>query len=207
MRRASLLHLLLVSGTQAFVVTCIRPRTAQRTLKQATITLMADGGAGDSDTNWEDAMAQLRARQAQSADQAPAEDDSTLLPPPPDSAANEEVETQPFRFEAPPSDATPAGGGGFRYERKEENNDDMVAGLDRQDQALLRNATLIGGRLLTAITLSSLIFYIYIGVSGGITDGFDRFDEPIEDIRITIAREGVDAMPAYGGPSEYGFMR
>ena len=37
-------------------------------------------------------------------------------------------------------EAALAGGGGFRYERKEENNDDMVAGLDRQDQALLRNA-------------------------------------------------------------------
>ena len=56
-------------------------------------------------------------------------------------------------------------------------------------------ATLIGGRLLTAVTLASLAFYIYVGVTGGITDGFDRFSEPIEDIRDTMAREGTAAIP------------
>ena len=77
-----------------------------------------------------------------------------------------------------------------------------MAGLDANDEKLLRNAYLYGGRALTAITLLSLVFYIYVGVTGGITDGFDRFTEPIEDIRDTMAREGVDAMPSYGRPED-----
>ena len=53
----------------------------------------------------------------------------------------------------------------------------------------LRVLTLYGGRALTVSTLLSLVFYIYVGLSGGITDGFDRFGEPVEDIRITMQRE------------------
>ena len=95
--------------------------------------------------------------------------------------------------------------------------------LDERDDELLRLATIYGGRALTLITFGSLIFYIYVGLSvrshpptaqpprplpaclvttrclariqGGITDGFDRFTEPIEDIRVTIEREGVNAIP------------
>ena len=89
---------------------------------------------------------------------------------------------------------TSGAGSGFRYERKIDRppQQDFIAGLDEQDQRLVRNATLYGGRALTFITLASLAFYLYIGLSGGITDGFDRFSEPIEDIRDTIAREGID---------------
>ena len=82
---------------------------------------------------------------------------------------------------------------GFRFE--EPPGRKYVAGLDTSpdsnDTKLLRLATLYGGRLLTAITVCSLVFYVYIGLSGGITDGFDRFTEPIEDIRVTMEREGT----------------
>lgn len=103
---------------------------------------------------------------------------------------------------APPADGptTAAGPGleppasvGFRFE--EPPGRKYVAGLDTSpdsnDTKLLRLATLYGGRLLTAITVCSLVFYVYIGLSGGITDGFDRFTEPIEDIRVTMEREGT----------------
>jgi len=85
----------------------------------------------------------------------------------------------PFRFESSPIEEPTAG---FRFDRP---------GAERPDEQeqLVRLATVYGGRLLTAITLSSLVFYIYVGLSGGITDGFDRFSEPIEDIRITMERE------------------
>ena len=67
----------------------------------------------------------------------------------------------------------------------------------------LRLLTLFGGRALTVLTLSTLIFYIYVGLSGGITDGFDRFDEPIEDIRITMQRDEMTAVnEVVGSPSE-----
>ena len=103
---------------------------------------------------------------------------------------------------APPADGPttaagaglePPASGGFRFE--EPSSRKYVAGLDTSpdsnDTKLLRLATLYGGRLLTAITVCSLVFYVYIGLSGGITDGFDRFTEPIEDIRVTMEREGT----------------
>ena len=171
-------------------------------------------GDVDDDTNWEDAMAALRARTADQVADATEADDTPTAPAASDALADDERSSdsagatpapKPF-FAAPQAaDQMPASGG-FRFESPKTGGDnDQVAGLDRRDEALLRNATVIGGRLLTAITLGSLIFYIYVGLSGGITDGFDRFDEPIEDIRITMAREGVDAMPDYGGPP--GMMR
>lgn len=89
-----------------------------------------------------------------------------------------------------------AGGGGFRFERPQANAK-YTAGLDTDpdspDMRLLRVATLYGGRVLTALTLGSLCFYIYVGLSGGITDGFDRFQEPIEDIRVTMENMEMDA--------------
>ena len=82
--------------------------------------------------------------------------------------------------------------GGFRFEEPTDRK--YVAGLDTSpdsnDTKLLRLATIYGGRLLTAITVTSLVFYVYVGLSGGITDGFDRYTEPIEDIRVTMEREG-----------------
>ena len=77
------------------------------------------------------------------------------------------------------SDSTnaPAPGSGFRYERKLDGpsrQDDFIAGLDESDQRLVRNATLYGGRALTFITLASLAFYIYVGLSGGISASADR---------------------------------
>ena len=124
----------------------------------------------------------------------------TVPPYAPDSAGP--VEADPAV--APPADgpATTAAGagpgpgppasGGFRFEEPSDRK--YVAGLDTSpdsnDTKLLRLATIYGGRLLTAITVTSLVFYVYVGLSGGITDGFDRYTEPIEDIRVTMEREG-----------------
>ena len=94
--------------------------------------------------------------------------------------------------ESPPAAAPPPEDGGsvFRFEEPApKSQQQYVAGLDSDQQRLMRVATLWGGRALTAITLYSLVFYIYVGLSGGITDGFDRYTEPIEDIRTTMARE------------------
>ena len=143
-------------------------------------------------TDWDDAMRQLRERQD-------AVDDDMPEAAPPESqqpAAAPPESQQPAA--APPDSQPPAGfrypsdvgepTSGFRFDSPGDEQK-YVAGLDSRDEQLLRNATLIGGRLLTAITLFSLVFYIYVGLSGGITDGFDRYTEPIEDIRTTMARE------------------
>ena len=114
-------------------------------------------------------------------------DDVPLSPPSPRDAAD---------FGARSPEVGGAKAGGFRFSSASDDNK-MVAGLDKNDEKLLRNAYLIGGRLLTGITLFSLVFYIYVGVTGGITDGFDRYTEPIEDIRDTMAREGVSPVPDY----------
>jgi hypothetical protein len=57
---------------------------------------------------------------------------------------------------------------------------------------LVRRASEYGGRALTVVTLASLAFYLYIGLSGQITDGFDRFDGPIEPIEVTIAEQQAE---------------
>lgn len=172
-----------------------------RIATQARIVRMVD----DDGTDWDAAMRSLRARSANQADDAAADDESDLPPPVTDASEGAALESPsptptPF-FSAPPETGkqSPAG---FGFET--ENDSRTTAGLDRNDEKLLRNATLIGGRLLTLITISSLVFYIYIGLSGGITDGFDRYTEPIEDIRTTMAREGMDARPDYNQPPGYG---
>ena len=89
--------------------------------------------------------------------------------------------------------------GGFRFDTSTSSTkrgDDTVAGLTGADDKNLRLATIIGGRALTLITLGSLVFYIYVGVTGGITDGFDRYTEPIEDIRVTMEREAQSSWTA-----------
>lgn len=160
----------------------------------SSVRMAADEDADDAfgETDWDEAMKKLNARQQDvDASMPPLEDDSSSSAGP------------SFRF-APPPDAPTAdnegsssadGGGGFRFENRESLRDETVAGLDKRDEALLRNATLYGGRALTIITISSLVFYIYVGISGGITDGFDRFPDAVnmESLAETIAREGADA--------------
>ena len=144
----------------------------------------------DESTDWEDAMASLKKRQAAMNPEA----GEGALPPPAEPTGTEGSPPPAPSWLKAESTAPPApSSSGFRYERKDDTKgDDFIAGLDDRDQALVRNAILYGGRTLTFITLASLAFYIYIGISGGITDGFDRFSEPIEDIRDTRAREGTD---------------
>ena len=164
----------------------------------------AASSADDEATDWDDAMASLRKRQ----EAISPEDGESALPAEPMGSAPAPAPGPapgPGPVSPPPTPnwlktegttTPPMSGGsasGFRYERKDDTSaDDFIAGLDDRDQAFVRNAILYGGRALTFITIASLAFYIYIGVSGGITDGFDRFSEPIEDIRDTMAREGTD---------------
>ncbi|KAL1507204.1 hypothetical protein AB1Y20_008054 [Prymnesium parvum] len=42
-------------------------------------------------------------------------------------------------------------------------------------------------QLVCAALLFTLGFYLYVGLTGGITDGFDRFSDPIEPLQQTLA--------------------
>ena len=116
--------------------------------------------------------------------QQPPPDAAAAQPRPPPDAAVTPTESGGFRFESPPP-AAGAESGGFRFETKPPD-------ADPEQEKLVRAATLYGGRALTAITFASLAFYLYVGLSGGITDGFDRYPMEIEDIRVTMEREGGD---------------
>ena len=89
-----------------------------------------------------------------------------------------------------PAGREPRTSAGFRFEQLDNIPTQSQGAMD--NEPLVRFAILYGGRALTAITLCSLVFYVYVGLSGGITDGFDRYQEPIEDIRVTMQREGMD---------------
>ena len=150
-------------------------------------------GDGSESTDWDDAMKQLNLRQ-QGVELDGAEGQSSETEP------KGPAEGGAFRFspvESGSSSSGSSGSSGFRFENKANKGGppETVAGLDRRDEALLRNAYLIGGRALTFITLASIVFYIYVGVTGGITDGFDRFPDAvnIEPLSETIAREGAEA--------------
>lgn len=121
----------------------------------------------DDATDWDEAMRALRARQQEE-------------PPP---VSDEQGEPAGFRLADEQNEPT-----GFRFESDAAGDRGTVSGSAENDERL-RLLTLYGGRALTITTLSTLVFYIYVGLSGGITDGFDRFGEPIEDIRITMQRE------------------
>jgi hypothetical protein len=159
-----------------------------------TAFMRLDGGdADDTNRDWSEAMQQLRKRTEQ-ADAPPAPEEQADPPFAPLAGSPPAQGPEPGRAaaESPPPQSA------FRFESTDETK--YVAGLDRRDEQLLRTATLVGGRLLTLITISSLAFYIYVGVTGGITDGFDRFTEPIEDIRETMRnQEG-----GFGGPDVEG---
>ena len=143
----------------------------------------------DSDMDWDDAMRSLRQRQRMAEErqsEAEGREDGITTAGDADTPAwgsrLESIQTSEDRA------STGGSSGGFRFENKGPKQ-----AIEEQEQRLVRNAYLYGGRALTLITICSLIFYLYIGLTGGITDGFDRFNEPIEDIRITmdrIEREG-----------------
>lgn len=73
----------------------------------------------------------------------------------------------------------------FRFQRAAKYPAGLDAGPDSGDMRLFRLAAL-GGRALILSCAALFLFYIYIGATGGITDGFDRYSEPIEDIRLTM---------------------
>jgi len=142
---------------------------------------IADDDAASTD--WDEALASLRKRQAESA----AEPAAPAPPPATEPDVTEGSSSSgAFRFD-PPSESVD-GGGGFRFERSEGDafGDPNTVSGSRENDEKLRVLTLYGGRALTFITLASLVFYIYVGLSGGITDGFDRFGDDIEDIRVTM---------------------
>ena len=209
------MRLLVIAGCLSSVAAFTRPAltgTRSRSPRRHYAPILGEESP-DSETDWVAAMESLRARQQ--AAQATGQDSDTAnamdsTPPPPgsDAAAPEasaDSAAGGFRFDQPMPDVAPQTSadpseGGFRFDRSRASSDrssggdeGMIAGLDTRDQEFVRRAYLIGGRVLTLTTLATLVFYIYIGLSGGITDGFDRFDAPIEDIRETIAREGAEA--------------
>ena len=152
-------------------------------MRTSLLCLAANDG---EQTDWEDAMRKLRARQRESADaQAEAEPAKPV----------EQVEPlEPVELDATggmaPAGREPRTSAGFRFEQLDNIPTQSQGAMD--NEPLVRFAILYGGRALTAITLCSLVFYVYVGLSGGITDGFDRYQEPIEDIRVTMQREGMD---------------
>ena len=74
---------------------------------------------------------------------------------------------QPGSATPPEQPPPPSDSGGFRFEDPDSRK--FVAGLDTSpdsaDTRLLRVFTLYGGRALTALTLASLAFYLYVGLS------------------------------------------
>lgn len=206
--------LLLLPRCDGFYVSAAISTTSRCTSCRAGVLVATDASGGNDNpesTDWEDAMRSLRQRQREASgseseqsaegkesqpkvnpDKDPWTTDQQQQPPAPAPAPS--LPPPPSWLKADASAPPASGGSGFRYERKVDGpaQQDFIAGLDERDQKLVRNGILYGGRALTFITIASLAFYIYIGVSGGITDGFDRFSEPIEDIRDTIAREGVN---------------
>ena len=182
------------------------------------ILLSAAGGAEDGESedalDWDEALKALRQRQvdAAAADNVAFADSESegLQPRPP---INEDAFPPPTNPSSLPSAGgdwlrSPNGGAsnagsspsGFRFDGQRggpKKQEAFVAGLDERDEKLLRAAYLYGGRALTLITLSSLILFIYVGVTGGITDGFDRFSEPVETMQETIAREGMDVFQQF----------
>uniref|UniRef100_A0A7S4EVN7 Transmembrane protein n=1 Tax=Chrysotila carterae TaxID=13221 RepID=A0A7S4EVN7_CHRCT len=84
-------------------------------------------------------------------------------PPPPSSSGT-------FNFAPPPS---------------QQANDDRPG-----QEALLSVFTSEKGLVAAmAALLVVLAFYIYVFATGGITDGFDRYSPPEEDVRTTLARD------------------
>lgn len=83
-----------------------------------------------------------------------------------------------FRFEPPPSPPR----SGQRY----------VAGLDTDrgsNETLMLNlwSSKRTFQVVVTVLAITLLFYIYVGLSGGITDGFDRYSEPVESLAQTLA--------------------
>ena len=120
-----------------------------------THPLLSEGG----ETDWEEAMRALRARSDAGAGDTGAGDagagDAGVGDAGVGDLGSSEPGPSPFRFESSPIEEPTAG---FRFDRP---------GAERPDEQeqLVRLATVYGGRLLTAITLSSLVFYIYVGLS------------------------------------------
>ena len=79
----------------------------------------------------------------------------------------------------------------FRFEKEVGSRSQYVAGLDTDpasgDLKLLKlwTAKRSFQVVVTAIALT-FVFYAYVGLSGGITDGFDRFTEPVEPLAETL---------------------
>ena len=172
-------------------------RPAARVRRHKHLLLLSEGPSSSDDDLL---AAALRARREElERERGALEEEAMSLdqepkPPVGSSSAASAVPQPPadggFRFDTP-QPAPPADSGGFRFEDPDSRK--FVAGLDTSpdsnDMKLVRAFTEVGGRALTFITLASLVFYLYVGLSGGITDGFDRFSEPIEDIRVTMEQQ------------------
>ena len=128
-------------------------------LQEATDTQQPTPGAEAAD-DWDGAWASFQQ----------AQQDGTAPPPP----SEESFSVSPgggFKFEAPPK---------------------TVAGLDTSpDSGEGKLLNLFSAKLTFQVAMAALaatwIFFLYVGLSGGITDGSDRFPAPDETVAQTLA--------------------
>ena len=79
---------------------------------------------------------------------------------------------------------------GFNFESDDERR--FVAGIDTDpesgEQRMLSFwSSGLSVQIAFAAIALTFVFYVYVGVTGGITDGFDRFDGPGESVQQTLA--------------------
>ena len=79
---------------------------------------------------------------------------------------------------------------GFNFESDDERR--FVAGIDTDpesgEQKMLSFwSSGLSVQIAFAAIALTFVFYVYVGVTGGITDGFDRFDGPGESVQQTLA--------------------
>jgi hypothetical protein len=122
------------------------------THRHAAIHLLDDDNIGSSDDgrqpiDWDAAMSEYRQKTGSSNGSGSSNDGDGPAP------------TQSRNSDTPASTPT-----SFRFESSSGREGSKLP-LDERDDQLLRLATIYGGRALTLITLGSLVFYIYIGLT------------------------------------------
>ena len=74
-----------------------------------------------------------------------------------------------------------SGSTGFRFAASESTQGrDTMLSLFSSDAGFMAAAAVLG---------VFLAFYLYVGATGGITDGYDRFSAPDEELAATLSRE------------------
>ena len=105
-------------------------------------------------------------------------------PPPPPAEPDLDAEWRQIAASEAPVSA------GFNFESDDERR--FVAGIDTDpesgEQKMLSFwSSGLSVQIAFAAIALTFVFYVYVGVTGGITDGFDRFDGPGESVQQTLA--------------------